>query len=66
MSAMSSSCFVLSWAAGTAGGEQVVVWEKKGVLGERQTINVRKFPCNTIPSRIIVTFNHAEVPKCLY
>ena len=66
MYAVSSSCFVFSWAAGTAGGGQVVVGEKGGVSGERQTINVRKFPCNTIPSTNIFTFNHAEVQKCLY
>ena len=43
ISATSSSCFVFSWAAGTAGGGKVVVGEKEGVSGESELLMCESF-----------------------
>jgi hypothetical protein len=56
MYAMSSCCFVFSWAAATAGGGRVVAGK-----GRKQTSAMGRFPQHAITNTSNATWNYAEV-----
>jgi hypothetical protein len=52
MYAVSSFCFVFSWAAGTAGGGRLVAGKGSALW---------KFQYNIVTNTIILSYNHVDV-----